>query len=153
MTEPRAPGWRLLDLLLRVGLGALFILAGTLKLRDPTTFATEVSNYHFLPSLAPWLAVTLPMIEVVVGAGLIVLPGAWRRGAALAVAGLSVVFTVAVAQALARGINVDCGCFGGGSGPVTIWVVLRDVALAIGAVAVYALSPPIPSGQPRARPR
>src|SRR6266511_770382 len=97
---------------LRLGLGALFIVAGVLKLRDPTTFATEIANYRFLAELAPWLAATLPMIEVALGAALIVAPVAWRRAAALATVGLLVVFTVAVTQAVVRGINVDCGCFG-----------------------------------------
>jgi hypothetical protein len=136
--------------LLRVGIGALFVFAGVLKLRDPATFAVEITNYRWFAALAPWLAVTLPPVEVVVGAALIVAPAAWRRGAALAVAGLSALFTVAVAQALGRGINVDCGCFGGGSGPVTGWVVARDVLLIAGALVIYRLSP---ADRPRALPR
>ncbi|HZS41967.1 MAG TPA: MauE/DoxX family redox-associated membrane protein [Polyangia bacterium] len=140
---------RALEWILRFGLGALFVYAGWVKLRDPTAFATEVTNYHFFPSLAPYLAVTLPPAELVAGAGLIVLPREWRRAAALAVALLCAMFTVAVAQAVARHINVDCGCFGGASGPVTGVTVLRDLALLAGAIAIYALSP---SGPPRARP-
>jgi putative oxidoreductase len=143
---------RALEWLLRFGLGALFVYSGWLKLRDPTTFATEVTNYHFFPSLAPYLAVMLPPAEMVVGAGLIVLPPLWRRAAALSTALLCAMFTVAVAQAAARHINVDCGCFGGSSGPVTKWTVVRDVALFASALAIYALSPATASDRRRARP-
>lgn len=140
---------RAIEWLLRLALGALFVYAGVVKLRDPTAFAVEVTNYHFLPALAPYLAVMLPPAEIVVGAGLLVLPSAWRRSAALGVALLCAMFTVAVTQAVARHINVDCGCFGGASGPVTALTVARDLALTIAALAVYALSPP---GRRSARP-
>ena len=119
---------------LRLGLGGLFACVGALKLRDPSGFATDIANYRFLPSFAPWLAATLPMIELVLGLALLVAPAAWRRGAALAMAGLLAVFTLAIAQAVARGVSIDCGCFGGASGPVSVWTILRDVAL-LGAAA------------------
>lgn len=130
---------RALELALRVGLGALFVIAGVLKLRDPTAFATEIANYRFLPALAPYLATTLPMIEVVLGLALVIGPGPWRRAAALGTAGLLVVFLVAVTQVVARGINVECGCFGGNSGPVTGWTIARDLVLLGAAGAILAL--------------
>ena len=128
--------------LLRLGLGALFLAAGVAKLRDPAGFATEISNYRFLPALAPYLATMLPMIEAALGVTLLVGPARWRRAAALATAGLLVVFTVAVAQVVARGINVDCGCFGGNSGPVTGWTVARDLGLLGAAALLFATSAP-----------
>jgi putative oxidoreductase len=148
----RAPALRAVEWLLRLGLGGLFVYAGWVKIVDPSTFAVEVTNYHFLPQLAPYLAVMLPPAEIVAGAGLIVLPSSWRRAAALAVALLCVMFTVAVAQAAARHINVDCGCFGGASGPVTGLTVVRDLALLAAAIAIFALSPATASGRRRARP-
>jgi hypothetical protein len=128
-----------LALALRIGLGGLFVLAGVLKLGDPTQFAIEVGNYRLLPSLAPYIAVLLPAIEIGVGAGVILLPRDWRRASALAIAGLMVVFTVAVGLALGRGINIDCGCFGGQSGPVSGLTVARDLALLGAAIAVLVL--------------
>lgn len=132
-------GW-----ILRLGLGALFVLAGVLKLAQPTAFAIEIVNYRLLPGLAPYLAATLPAIEIGLGVALVAAPVAWRRAAALSMAGLLALFTVAVGQVVARGINIDCGCFGGGSGPVTGWTVTRDVALLAAAVAAVALSAPRP---------
>ncbi len=134
-----ALGWSL-----RLGLGGLFVLAGVLKLAQPTAFATEIVNYRFLPELAPYLAATLPAIEIALGVALVAAPVQWRRAAALAMAGMLAVFTAAVGQVVARGINIDCGCFGGGSGPVTAWTVLRDIALLGAAVAAVRLSAPKP---------
>jgi uncharacterized membrane protein YphA (DoxX/SURF4 family) len=126
---------------LRLGLGALFIVAGTLKLRDPVAFASEITNYRLLSSLAGYLAAGLPMVELVLGAALLLAPAPWRRAAALASASLLAVFTVAVAQVVARHINIDCGCFGSSSGPVDGWTIARDVALLLGACALFALTP------------
>jgi uncharacterized membrane protein YphA (DoxX/SURF4 family) len=128
---------RWLTLAARLALGALFIVAGALKLGDPTAFATEIANYRFLPELAPWLAVTLPAVEMVVGAALIVGPLRWRRAASLAAMGLLVMFTVAIVHVVRAGINVDCGCFGGNSGPVTIWTAVRDLVLLAAAALVF----------------
>ena len=128
---------RVAFLLLRVALGGLFVWAGYTKLGDPSRFATDIANYRLFPSLAPIMAVTFPPVEIVLGLALVVAPRLWRRAAALAVTVLMVMFTVAVAQAVARGINVDCGCFGGSaSGPVTVWTVARDVALTLAAAAL-----------------
>jgi uncharacterized membrane protein YphA (DoxX/SURF4 family) len=127
-----------LYLALRLGLGALFLVAGALKLRDPYAFALEIANYQLLPGLAPWLAATLPAVELVIGLALVAGPRPWARAGALAATLLLVLFTVAVASAVARGVNISCGCFGGDSGPVTWLTVLRDVALVAAALWVYA---------------
>jgi putative oxidoreductase len=119
--------------LLRLTLGGLLALAGILKLRDPTAFATEIANYQFFPAVAAYLAATLPMLEVVIGAGLILLPLAWRRPAAALALGLFGMFTVAVASAYFRRINIDCGCFGTGGGPIDALTLARNLALSGGA--------------------
>jgi putative oxidoreductase len=139
-------GW-----LLRLGLGALFVLAGVLKLAQPTAFATEIVNYRFLPALAPYLAATLPAIEIGLGLALVAAPVPWRRAAALAMAGMLAIFTVAVGQVVARGINIDCGCFGGGSGPVSGWTIARDVALLAAALAAVSPAAPKPDPPPTSR--
>jgi putative oxidoreductase len=129
----QAPGRKRLlaaaSFLLRLGLGGLMAYAGVIKLFDTATFAEEIGNYRFLPALAPLASVTVPAIELVAGAGLILLRGGWRRGAALVTLGLLAVFTVAVTSARIRGIDLRCGCFGGESEPVTNLTVVRDLAL------------------------
>jgi uncharacterized membrane protein YphA (DoxX/SURF4 family) len=126
-----------LALAARLVVGALFIVAGALKIGDPTAFATEIANYRFFAELAPWLAVTLPATEIVVGAALVVGPAKWQRAASLAAMGLLAMFTVAIVHVVRAGINVDCGCFGGNSGPVTAWTAARDLALLAAAAIVY----------------
>lgn len=134
--------------LLRLGLGGLFVYTGALKLTDPTAFAVEIHNYQLIPALAPLLAATLPAVELAVGAAILVGPSPFRRAGALASAALMAVFTVAVGSAVARGVNISCGCFGAGSGPVTYLTVLRDVLLLAGSVALLALTE-APAPRPR----
>ncbi|MBS2022080.1 MAG: hypothetical protein JST92_06690, partial [Deltaproteobacteria bacterium] len=100
------------------------------------------------PAMAPAMAIALPWVEIVLGLAVAIGPLVWRRAAALALSGLLVAFTIAVAQAVVRGINIDCGCFGGDSGPVTWLTVARDVALL--AIAVTLCRAPRTAAQPAA---
>jgi hypothetical protein len=118
-----------LALVLRVGVAGVLAVAGALKLRAPGTFATEIANYQLFPAAAPYLAVTLPVVELVLAGALLFAPRAWRRAAALGALALFVTFTVAVASAYFRRINIDCGCFGAGGGPITVLTLLRNAGL------------------------
>jgi putative oxidoreductase len=129
----------LLALVLRVGVGGLLAFAGTLKLRAPVAFATEIANYQLFPAVAPYLASALPVVELVVALALVFAPVAWRRAAALAALGLFVTFTVAVASAYFRRINIDCGCFGTGGGPITALTLLRNLGLMAAVASILAL--------------
>jgi len=124
---------------LRLGLGGLFVVAGVLKLRDPGAFATDIANYQLLPQYAALLAAMLPAVEILAGLVLIAGPAPWRRSAAAAIALMMVVFTVAAASALARGIDISCGCFGGESGRVDGLTIVRDVVLLAAAIAAVVL--------------
>jgi uncharacterized membrane protein YphA (DoxX/SURF4 family) len=128
-------GWAL-----RVPLGGVFIVAGAAKIADPSAFALEIHNYQLLPALAPVLAATLPAVELVVGLAMIVGPRGWARAGAAASALLMAVFTVAVGSALARGINISCGCFGAGSAPVTVVTLGRDLLLLAASGALTRLA-------------
>jgi uncharacterized membrane protein YphA (DoxX/SURF4 family) len=127
-----------LALVLRLGLGGLLVVAGALKLRAPVAFATEIANYQLLPAVAPYVAAVLPVLELVVGAALVLAPRPWRRAAALAALGMLGAFTVAVASAWLRHINIDCGCFGAGGGPITGLTLARNLVLMAAAATVVA---------------
>jgi uncharacterized membrane protein YphA (DoxX/SURF4 family) len=127
-----------LALILRLGLGGLLIVAGAFKLRAPVAFATEIANYQLLPAVAPYVAAVLPVLELVVGGALVVAPRAWRRAAALAALGMLAAFTVAVASAYFRRINIDCGCFGTGGGPITSLTLVRNGVLMLAAGTIVA---------------
>jgi putative oxidoreductase len=126
----------LLRAFLRIGLGALFVWAGVMKLRDPSAFIDEVGNYRLLPALAPLLGTTLPTIEISAGLALVLSRGTWRSAAALLVVAMMVVFTIAVGSAWLRGIDVRCGCFGTGGGPIGPLTVARDVGLLAASLIV-----------------
>jgi uncharacterized membrane protein YphA (DoxX/SURF4 family) len=135
--------------LLGAALGAVFIYASWDKIAQPREFARIVYHYQlvgpsrvlgYLP--ANLLAVTLPWVELVTGALLMV--GLWRREAAAAAALMLVAFIVAVSWALANGIDIaNCGCFtvaGGTEGRALGWkILLGDTALLAVAVLLVAV--------------
>ena len=109
---PTARTW--VSTLFRVALAAVLLAAGGLKITDPGAAVRAVQAYELLPVL--WLdqvvGIGLPVLEVVLG--LLLLLGAFTRLAAGATGALMVVFVLAVSSAWARGLSIDCGCFGGG---------------------------------------
>lgn len=136
---------RALLLASRLALAAIFLYAASTKLPDMAAFATDVANYRVLPAaLVPWAAAALVGIEVVVGLAL--LAGVYLRAAAAVAAGLLVLFVVGLAQALLRGIDLRCGCFGGEEA-ASWWTVLRDLAMLVPACAVLALEARAPRRQ------
>jgi uncharacterized membrane protein YphA (DoxX/SURF4 family) len=121
-------------------LGGVFLVAGVLKLPDPDAAVRAVRAYRLLPEplVAP-VAFGLPVLEMAVG--LAVVAGVFVRTASVAAAVLLVVFLAGVGSAWARGLQIDCGCFGDG-GEVAAGEtaypaeVLRDVALLAVALAL-----------------
>ncbi|MGA9309394.1 MAG: MauE/DoxX family redox-associated membrane protein [Pseudonocardiaceae bacterium] len=102
-----------LGTVVRLGLAAVFLVSGALKVVDPAQTRIAVRAYELLPpDLVGPVATALPLLELVLGTLLLV--GAFTRWVALAAAILLVVLMIAVAQAWARGLSIDCGCFGGG---------------------------------------
>jgi uncharacterized membrane protein YphA (DoxX/SURF4 family) len=97
----------------RLGLAAVFLVSGVLKAIDPDATYVAVRAYDVLPKAAVALvAGVLPWLEIALG--LLLLAGIATRAAAVAAAGLLLVFVAGVTQAWARGLSIDCGCFGGG---------------------------------------
>jgi ubiquinone/menaquinone biosynthesis C-methylase UbiE/uncharacterized membrane protein YphA (DoxX/SURF4 family) len=125
--------------LLRLGLGVLLLWAAATKLPDMAAFAETVANYRLLPpALVAAAAAAVVGVELVAGA--LLLAGRHARAAALVAAVLLAAFAGALALALARGIDLRCGCFGGQE-TATWLTVLRDLALLAAAVAVAIAGP------------
>ena len=116
----------------RLGLAAVFLVSGVLKAIDPDATYVAVRAYDVLPKAGVALvAGVLPWLEIVLG--LLLLAGIATRAVAVASAGLLLVFIAGVTQAWARGLSIDCGCFGGGGavepGQTTYGLeLLRDAA-------------------------
>lgn len=131
---------KLVLFLLRVSVGAVFVYAALAKFREFDTFAEEIANYRMLPPITvPFVAAMMPGVELLAGGLLIA--NRWTRAAATLLAVLLGVFIVALSQALLRGINLTCGCFGG-SEPATWGTVVRDVVLLVAALAQAWFAPP-----------
>lgn len=98
--------------ILRVALGALFIYAGAMKAAEAPDFARDIQRYTIIPwpDATVLLAVYLPWLEILSGVAVIV--RRFHLGALAIIAGLMLVFTIALTSAWARGLDIECGCFG-----------------------------------------
>jgi uncharacterized membrane protein YphA (DoxX/SURF4 family) len=97
----------------RLVLGGVFLVAGGLKVIDPQGSVVAVRAYRLLPnSLVTIVGWGLPFAEIALG--LLLLAGIATRVVAAAMATLLIIFILAVVSVAARGLSIDCGCFGGG---------------------------------------
>lgn len=123
----------LVGLLARLVLGGVVLVAGLLKVAEPAQSALAVRAYQLLPyDVAGYVGYALPVLEIVVG--VLLLAGLFTRTAAVVGALLMVAFEIGIIAAWARGLSIDCGCFGGGgtiANAQTHYVqeVLRDAGL------------------------
>ena len=102
--------WDRFVLILTWLVAAVFIFAGASKIIDPSTFARDIDNYRLLPYLLVTLmAIILPWLEVFCGIFLII--GKLKKGAAFTLLVLTFMFIIAIGSAVARGLDITCGCF------------------------------------------
>jgi uncharacterized membrane protein YphA (DoxX/SURF4 family) len=95
----------------RVLVGGTFVWTGAIKILEPAPFALSIGNYRLVPhELINIVAILVPWTEVI--AGLCVLAGIWLRAGALIIMVITAIFFLAVASALARGLDIECACFG-----------------------------------------
>jgi uncharacterized membrane protein YphA (DoxX/SURF4 family) len=126
---------RWLGLAVRLLAAGIWLVAGFAKALDFTAFQSQLQGYDVLPSgLITPVGYLLPLGEIVLGVYLAV--GALVRPAAIVSTVLMTIFIAAQAQAWARGLVIDCGCFGSADlQRVGAGTILRDIALAVpGAV-------------------
>jgi uncharacterized membrane protein YphA (DoxX/SURF4 family) len=127
VTAERVAAW--LAVPVRWYLGVLFIGACLHKIVNPHAFALDIATYDILPlALVNIMAITLPWIELAAGAMLL---AGWRvRTASLLIAAMMAVFVGALIIALARGLDMSCGCFasqGAEEDPISRLTVVRDM--------------------------
>ena len=110
------PSARVLDgigTLARVGLAAVWLISGFIKVSDLNQTYIAVQAYDLLPSdVVNVVAGALPFLELALG--VLLLAGLGTRLTAAVSALVLLAFIGAVAQSWARGLTIDCGCFGGG---------------------------------------
>jgi putative oxidoreductase len=113
-------------LFLRWLLGLVFLVAGFLKLVHPGDFLAELVTYR-VPSPEIFLrlvAVSLPWLEILCGGFLLL--DLWPESVRPVTTVLCLVFVIMLGQAVVRGLDLSCGCFGR-FGPA--WLERPHVAL------------------------
>jgi uncharacterized membrane protein YphA (DoxX/SURF4 family) len=102
-----------IGLVARLFLGVVLIWAGAAKVGRPLTSERAVQAFEIFPmGLAGWIGLVLPFVEIVLGVLLVL--GLFTRPVAIVSTLLMLAFIVGISQAWARGLTIDCGCFGGG---------------------------------------
>jgi len=146
----------------RLFLAGVFIWAGWPKLVHSDGTVLSVRAFKLVPEpLVVPFAYALPMVELAVA--LLLIAGLFTRVSAVITAVMMVVFIGGIASAWARGLKIECGCFGNTGSLVTdpvpgfIRDLLRDsgfllVALflarwprSVAAVDRFLVLPPAPA--------
>lgn len=126
----------LIGVLARLVVGGVWVVAGLIKLPDPAGNVRSVRAYQLLPeSVVPDVGHALPVIELLVGACLLL--GVLTRLFAVVSGLMLTAFVIGIASVWARGLSIECGCFGGGGGfagdprPAYAREIARDVGLVL----------------------
>lgn len=130
----------------RLLLGGVLLVAGGLKVAKPSESANATAAYKILPTdLAHLMGYSLPWLEVAMG--LLLIFGVMVRYTAILSGVLMVVFIGAIISVWARGLLIDCGCFGGGGEidpslasqvhKAYFTEIMRDLGLALTALYLY----------------
>ena len=127
-----------LTMLSRLLIGSMYLAASFYKIVEPGSFAKSIWQYHMVPgALINLMALILPWLEALIGLAIIF--GLAYRGAIWWANLLLVVFIVALAATIVRGIDIDCGCFKAGksaTGPA--WKALVfDLGVTLFAVQLW----------------
>lgn len=94
----------------RLYLALVFIAAAWPKIVSPYDFALSVATYQIIPlSLVNFFSIVIPWMEL--SAGILLLIGFWTKPSSLVIFSLLILFVIAVSIALAKGLDINCGCF------------------------------------------
>jgi uncharacterized membrane protein YphA (DoxX/SURF4 family) len=115
----------------KVSLGLLFIISSVSKIIHPAKLMDAIDAYKIVPAVfVTPMAIVIPWIQII--AGLFLITDIYVQSSALIVSGLLVIYTFAISQAFARGLDIECGCFDLVSwmeGKVGWWPIIRDLVL------------------------
>ena len=127
-----------IGLLARLVVGVVWIIAGFAKLSDPAGSVRAVRAYQLLPeAVVPTVGHLLPIVEIAIGALLVL--GLLTRPVAVLAGLLFVTFIIGISSAWIRGLEINCGCFGGSGVPLDVHRqyaidLARDALLLLAAV-------------------
>ena len=123
----------------RLGLGCLFLYSGLPKIRQPYDFLSSVYNYELVgPKFGILVAMVLPWLELLVGICLV--GGIFVSGALLVSMVMGAMFAFAIASALYRGLNISCGCFSTSSAEqIGYTTLMRACGILLLSIAAYVV--------------
>ena len=102
-----------LSLVVRLGMAGILIAAAVPKILDIQQSVRAVRAYQLLPeAVVPFVGTMLPFLEIVLAG--VLLAGAFTRAASIVWLLMMAGFLTGVIWAWSTGLNIDCGCFGGG---------------------------------------
>jgi hypothetical protein len=141
---------RIAKIVVRLLLGGILIYASTTKIGHAEEFAVALANYRVIPSVLILLgSLIVPWLELILG--VLLITGAWRSTASFLTALLFLVFTLAVTQALVRGIDISCGCFDltGTEEKIGSLTILRNLVLFLLSLSIMTGPREVASGRER----
>lgn len=125
--------------LARLILASVFIYASLNKIAYPNEFYMAVRNYQILPEYGAYVvAYFLPVLELL--AGLALLNKKFLIPSLTIISAMLVIFMIAILSAWIRGLDISCGCFGGGAKGEYIDVLIRDILLLVCCGIIFLLN-------------
>lgn len=116
-----------LALAFRIYIGIIFIYSGMFKIVYTAEFAETIAGYEILPYWALNIfAIALPWIELL--SGILLIAGIRTKSAAAIIAGMLILFSLAITINLIKGSSLSCGCFHYSREEVmSWWTLIRDL--------------------------
>ena len=136
-------------LVVQIALAAVLILAATGKLLRADEFVAALRLSHLPDALVAPVAVVVPILELVLGLALLLVPDRALPVALGATAALLACFTLWMGWVRAKGLRVHCGCFGTGDREIGVRSLGRNallLALALGGLLLATVVDEPPSG-------
>jgi len=120
---------RLVSTVARIFVAGVFLFSGFAKVVDIDGTIRQVRAYRLLPeAVVPTVGSGLPILEIALG--VLLLAGLLTRFSAVMVTLVSAAFFIGISQAWARGLQINCGCFGNdGLNPHPVPGYIRELVL------------------------
>jgi len=123
-------------LVVRLGLGCLFLWSSLPEIRQPYDFLSNVYYYRLVgPKLGILTAMTLPCLELLVS--LCLLGGIFVSGSLLASIGMAGMFTFVLSWALYQELEIGCGCFGSSTELISYSILIRALGILLISITAY----------------
>jgi len=132
------------NIFLYISIFILFLIyfsAGIIKILTPRQFYGAVISYEIVkdPFAVAIISSIIPFLEVFCAIFLLI--PSWRKSSSLLLLIITLIFLFAILSAYLRGINMDCGCFGGILvGETGLSSIIRNIFLAILSAFVFLKS-------------